>query len=310
MRLALLALMMTTPAAVQQPAYAPFQGIQITISSPTYYPDGEVRGAKFGELLAQGKSVDFYVAAGHTLCESMSASPQPPGDAGYGWKVTLTVSAVGNDGAAKIHSTWHTAWDRGRAVDGPVHTGDLLLQAGGTALLDFVRRGDSADDIQCSALGMGLQVAMPPRDPDSTPLIEAELWLVRHTANGSEDTQHQVVRFRGDSPGEYFFDETTLPGTSLRARVSGTLRSLAVADDKIGVELMVRESLVGPQIGSGSSTRRLALQPGEVNAIDLRRPGSTATANPDSFMDSRLRYQQDLYSADTLSLRLRVKRVW
>jgi hypothetical protein len=294
---ALLALTLSIPQA-QTPAPARRLG-GITVESPTYFTDGEVRGARASRLLAVGQPVELSVTAGHTLCESRSAEPTLVADAGYGWKVTLTLLSVANNGSQKIHAVWHIAWDRGRPVDGPEHSADLPLQPGGTALLDYLRRGDSPDDVQCGALGMGLQIVMPPQNPEGRPLIEAELWLVRGLPGAPEETQHQVVRFRGDSPGEYFFDEITVLGTSdkaQRARVSGRLLFLALVDDKISVELTVRESLGEPLMGGGSSTRKLTLQPGEVSAFDLPTPGRPRTAGTDP--------------AGTLSLRIRVKRIW
>lgn len=292
-----IALMLALPQ-VLTPTQLRHAGV-ISVESPTYFTDGEVRGAKAAQPLVLGQRVDFVVTAGHTLCQSMSALPTPPADAGYGWRLSLTVVGVGDDGSAKIHAVWRTAWDRGRVVDGPEHSSDLLLQRGGAAVLDYLRRGDSSDDVQCGALGMGLQIVMPRPDPDLQPLIEAELWLVKKGTDGTEEAQHQVVRFRGADPGEFFFDEITWPGSEnapQRVRVSGALLMQGIVDDKIALDFTARKMIVALTQGAGSTTRHLMLSPGEVTAFDLPMPGRSAAPGA--------------IPAGTLSLRLRVRRIW
>src|SRR4029079_16480004 len=102
---------------------------RLRVSTPVYWTDGQVTNAA-------ASGFDFkspvYPYSRKTICETSSALPQLPTDAGFGWRVTITPRrSVSADMAAEIRYvgaanstfdvTWLRLWVNGQKVNEPAH---------------------------------------------------------------------------------------------------------------------------------------------------------------------------------------------
>jgi hypothetical protein len=291
-------LLATLFAQVGQPSPQKLVGA-VRLESAIYFADGDVTGDSRPLLLVVGRPLTADLTAGRTLCDARSRDQAARPSPGYGWRIDLNLLRAQADGSVTIHAVWQRLWERGQATKGASNSADLTLSPGGHILLDFLGRGDSADDRQCGAIGMGLEVRAPPPDPDSLPVFEAELWLVRTLPGQVEEAQHQIIRVRAGSSADYIFDEVSMPaGRPSRVWVAGGLGQIQFVDGKIAAEIFVRETyaVVGTGIrGSGSRTYRLASPAGEVNSFELppQRPvGRSEGPDPSGSLSLRIRLRQ------------------
>jgi len=176
-----------------------------TVSGPTSFADGKVRGATAGVTdLKPNQTIELFQTAGKSLCLSSSAVRSTPDDAGYGWRLRLTpISAT--DGLV-IDVDWQRLWDRGAAItNGPRGRSRVTLHPGDKIMLDYIAApGTTAG---CDALGMGLQLELGA--VESQALVEADLWLVR--MRDRQTLEQLTIRTRQGAWNEFFFKDFTQP---------------------------------------------------------------------------------------------------
>ena len=290
--------MKLTPAAAAAIAAPP---PMLEVSGPTYFADGEIRGATAGRAMKLKEPFEIYQASGKTLCASASATPIKPTDAGSGWRLTITPLRLASEVVLSVDG--QRLWERGEALaNGPKGRAVIALQAGERVLLDYISAGDLLGPSQsfsyrpgdpdrpvamnsagCNAVGMGLQIGLPP--VESQTFVEANLWLVRTLADGSERVRQQTVRARAGTTAEFVFDDETIglapakPGAAGAAqpaerqvRTSGRLRPVGASDGKVTMEVTLAQHLVerpgtADRMNGGSATFELTAGPEEVVAF-------------------------------------------
>jgi len=298
----------------------------ITIATPTYATDGQVTGASSQEALQVGQTIVRYAYSGRTLCESSSATTAAPDDAGFGWRVQVTLLGTGS--GLDLQVDWQRMWERGeRLPAGPRGRARVLLSPGAHIVFDYLGAGeraispDMAREAQtvgaggCDAVGMALDISVPA--PDSPSVVETNLWLVRTLPNGTEQSQHQVVRSRAGAKTEFFFDDMSLaladangkaffffngggaPARydTLTVRTSGALTVRDTSNGRVQMDLQIAQRGVEDVLreAGGSATFRLDASPTDVLSYVVPRIGaggiSAASASQTSVARFALRVQ-------------------
>ncbi len=260
-----------TPVVAQSPSL-------ITISTSVSSLDGSLTGGKAHDSISTTPTT-WYVTTGENLCLIRSARRERPADAGFGWSVELTQTAVTGE-SVSITAKWRRLWEDGKATQGaPQRTALLTLHPGVSITLDSlssIGAGQAPQPNPCTALNMSLQIGMEPIP--STHVISAELWLVHTDTAGRETTQRQVVRSSGEK-AEYFFDPESLttPSGPIKSLISGTLTSFIYRDGRLLGKLKIARETPGNP--GGSSTYAISVAPGEVVSFPLGSTQSPATAS-------------------------------
>jgi hypothetical protein len=289
-----------SPLSAQQPASL---ASQIRVATPTYFADGEVRGASAGGFARLNQTAVTYATAGATLCHSTSAVPEPPTDSGYGWRVEITpLKETGSDVVVQV--AWQRAWERGQRLDaGRRGSAQLTLKSGGRAVLDFLSP-PTVPDGTCTAVGMGLEVRVEGSNFGSsllqlqaTDLVETELWLVQQLPDGTERSEKQSVRTRVGSVSEFFFDASKPSDSGLTFSVLGKVAVTAIEDGKIRLKLTIARRTMRyvwlksqkvpagpkwavtpnqlPTIFAGSADFEITVTPSEVTSFSIPATGKS-----------------------------------
>jgi hypothetical protein len=129
----------------------------------------------------------------------------------------------------------------------------------------------------CNAVGMSLEVGLEPAKTEA--VVEAELWLVRPNADGTERSERQVLKLPiGQPASSYYFDEARLVPSMLAlplAKVSGELSAASVGPDgKIHLNFRLARRYESakretPESKVDTTYRDLAATPGKVLAFQL-----------------------------------------
>src|SRR4051812_30065432 len=94
-------------------------GMVLAVSTPTYGTDGTVTGASTNfDRLVINQPLVFYPHGGKTLCDSASATPSMPSDAGNGWRVQV-VPLRHSGSALVLQVDWERMWVHGTRVNAP-----------------------------------------------------------------------------------------------------------------------------------------------------------------------------------------------
>jgi len=271
----LLAWLGSTALAAADQQTAALDASQLRISTPTYSTDGAISGASSGGFAGLTWPLILYAYSGGTLCESSSALSIEPNNAGYGWRIQITpivrvrfsmnadpdqhLNVVRRD----LKVEWRRLWNRGDKVTGDAGGSAVLtLKPGDHILLDYL---GAAPTEKCQAIGMGLEIGLAPAKPAG--VIETDMWLVHRLPDGSEQTQHQVLRSRVGGGVEYFFDNVKIQGTGndVPVEVFGKISPYAIEDGSV----RLRFEITRKHLTSGSSGSDLAAKPGEVLSFNL-----------------------------------------
>lgn len=287
--LTLVAVLLSITSATVPAQQPPSLATQLRVATPTYFADGQVRGASAaGFDLRLNQPVVTYATSGNTLCLSSSPVPSVPPEAGYGWRVELT--AIKETAAELVvQVNWQRVWDRRLKLDaGRRGSAQLTLGVGSSVILDYLSPATIPDG-PCTAVGMGLEIRLEtPSLMDAAGLVETELWLVQHATDGTERSEKQVVRTRVGGLSEYFFETTRTPESAGMFNVLGSVGVTSIKDGKvINLKLTIaraaRMERIDRETGQaerqvvpltaglqrGSTTYTLALTPGEVTSFQL-----------------------------------------
>jgi hypothetical protein len=282
----------------------------LQLSGPTYFADGEIRGATAGFALKLNQPLEVYQTSGRTLCESSSAITAKPGDAGSGWRLVILPLKLGRELVLSVN--WQRLWERGQTLaNGPKGSAVVTLQPGQYLMLDYITAGELTgasqgvawrpgdpnrpavrSSLECNAIGMGLRIELPPVESES--IVDTSLWLVRTLADGSERPARQTLRTRVGTTTEFFFDDEeivlSLPSAGRGAstppierivRTHGWLRPLDVANGQVRMEILIAQYLSagpgssGPMPG-GSATYEFTAGPDEVISFQVPRGADDA----------------------------------
>jgi len=166
----------------------------------------------------------------------------------------------------------------------------------------FAARQNKATTAQgdgCNAVGMSLEIGLEPAKTEA--MVEAELWLVRPNADGTEKSERQVLRLPvGQPASSYYFDEARLVAPAqdkqlksageAYAKVFGDVSAFSIGTDgKIHLNFNLSrryETMRALKLSSqhpadskvSTSYRDLVATPGEVLAFQL--PASEQNAVP------------------------------
>jgi hypothetical protein len=264
---------------IQAQASAPM----LEVAGPTWYSDGELRGAAAGFPVKANQPIEVYQASGRTLCASASAVRAVPADAGYGWYLRITPIDV--TGPVVIDVEWERRWDRGAtATNGSRGRSRITLKPGDKVVLDYL--SSPAADAKCGALGMGLQVGYPAPAWDSAraPLFESQLWFVRSSDNTTLD--RVTLRSPFGQRTDFVFKDMTVGFVDQRVstasklpRVERTVRALGrivlqnVEGGRAVVELELSlhgAGASGARVNGGGHTLQVQVKIGEV--VEVRIP--------------------------------------
>lgn len=283
----------------QQP---PAPHLILRVSTPTYFADGQVRGASSAGLpLQMNQPMVLYAYSGSTLCLSRSARPTMPDDAGYGWRLQIVPLRI-TDGLV-LQVEWQRMWERGGMLGVKLSAAtrgqaQVTLHSGDHVLLDYLTAADqtragAATDVRqtapapaCPALGMGLDVGL--QSAEDPALVEANLWLVRTMPDGTEQSQRQTIRASLGTTVEYYFDDVTVavtphsaggagaPSGERGVHTFGRISPITIQDGKVRMDLTIAQGLsvkepASASYGAGSSTFPLTAGPDEVLSFQVPR---------------------------------------
>lgn len=177
----------------------------------------------------------------------VSSAPYVVNDAVGGWYIWVTPVSV--DGH---RVTFRLVWERspnGNAdAWNPGKETTLTLGMGQSIPLDVVsappQRGNAPDcDSVATVLRIGVATAV--RAERDRRLLSTELWLVERHSDGTERTQHQVVRGLFDQPTTFFFDAFDDAGKDASVEFQG--RFVARRDaDGVALDLTTTSRVVFP----------------------------------------------------------------
>jgi hypothetical protein len=193
------------------------------LSGPTYFTDGTIRGGSIGLRGARVPTPPvthtYFQYSGTTLCQSSSATAEAPTNAGYGWRVSVTLlPSTGATNGLEFEVDWQRRWERGAAVSAPRGRSRISLQPGDKVMLDYIPAGAPAPG--CDALGMGLQVELLPVEFQTDAIVEADLWLIRKSDNST--IERQTIRMQPGAQTPFFFKDVVVPLTGDPLKVDGT----------------------------------------------------------------------------------------
>ncbi len=274
--LILVGALLTAPAAPQAQKQAEPE-FTLTIAGPTYGADGHVSGGKRSVELQLGAPVTYYQYSRATLClagAAESADDGVPDDAGYGWKVRVTPLRA-QDNKLVMRVEWQRMWNGGSASAGVQHERELTLANGASVTLDYLSATNSST--KCDAVGMGLQVGVLEHVDESVAVstLQTDVWLVNQFPDGTETSQHQMIRAKVGDATPYYFDDLhiTTPQGDGTIRISGHI-SPVVVNGQVSADLFIaRKYLVnGAAAWYVNATDRIDPKVGEVLSFDLPMP--------------------------------------
>jgi hypothetical protein len=300
---------------------SPSPNLMLRVSTPTYFADGQVRGASSAGLPIQmNQPIVLYAYSGPTLCLSQSPRPAMPTDAGYGWRVQIV--PLRNANGLVLQVEWQAMWVRGEMLGVNLSAvtrrkAEVTLHPGDHVMLDYLSAADhtaagsateatpAAPAAACPALGMGLEVGLQPVEGPA--LVEANLWLVRTMPDGTEHSQRQTVRASLGSTVEYYFDDVTVavtpsggrpgaPSAERSVHTFGRISPIKIENGKVRMDLTIAQELsakepVPASYGAGSSTFPLTAGPDEVLSFQV----------PTTFVDGGV--------AERLAVRVQVRQI-
>lgn len=237
----------------------------VVIATPTFGADGATTGARMGLPLVQGQSRLVFAASGRSLCQSMSATPQAPTEAGYGWSVDIRPIELTAAGVQVVDVAWQRRWQDGKPSLGSVTRRQIRLEEGAKVQLDYL---GAETTTRCEAIGMALELSRPPRP--AAGLFEVDAWLIG--TGGGDAVQHQVVRGPIGGAAAFYFDELLLDSGKTRAQIEGTFAAKALESGQFDSVLKIARTnpAIGASPSAGSSTFPFKTAPGEV--VEFRVP--------------------------------------
>jgi hypothetical protein len=224
--------------------------LDVRISTPTYFATGKVGGASAsGWNLALNTPLVAYAYSGGSLCESASAVPDLPSDAGFGWRIQIT--PLRQEGGLLAQVDWQRIWERGVKVDGGQKgRAQIMLQPGTPVMLDYLSAGDSQasaflpaqiseakarldfvqksgqrpDDVKtlqnlmaalqrkldATCQAIGMGLQISVESKKTPAIVETDLWLVYSRPDKPEQSQHQTLRVRAGDSAMYWFDDVAV----------------------------------------------------------------------------------------------------